>query len=176
MIAVHAHPLADQRKCQKKKCMNHVMNIVKFNWDYCIVDSSDGAWFANIQKNIKIKHVWNINVFKLKSPFKNKHWEYNYTIFPIINLWNKTELYESVTLEEYDLSVKEKMYQKASTNDYKELKAYVETLINSNELNPLNYFTWEEYLWIAKKIYPDWAHRILWKEIYRHQVQYAAYP
>ena len=42
------------------------------------------------------------------------------------------------------------MYQKASTNDYKELKAYVETLINSNELNPLNYFTWEEYLWIAK--------------------------
>lgn len=128
----------------------HVMNIVKFNWDYCIVDSSDGAWFANIQKNIKIKHVWNINVFKLKSPLKNKHWEYNYTIFPLINLWNKTELYESVTLEEYDLSVKEKMYQKASTNDYKELKAYVETLINSNELNPLNYFTWEEYLWIAK--------------------------
>lgn len=128
----------------------HAMNIVKFNWDYCIADSSDGAWFANIQKNIKIKHVWNINVFKLKSPLKNKHWEYNYTIFPIINLWNKTELYESVTLEEYDLSVKEKMYQKASTNDYKELKAYVETLINSNELNPLNYFTWEEYLWIAK--------------------------
>ena len=58
-----------------------------------------------------------------------------------VNSIIKTELYVSADLEEYDLSVKEKMYQKASTNDYKELKAYVETLSNSEELNPLNYFT-----------------------------------
>lgn len=128
----------------------HAMNIIKFNWDFCIADSSDGTIFANIEQNYKIRHIGNIDVFELKKPLKNNQWEYNYTIFPIINLWSKTELYISAALEEYDLSVKEKMYQKTSTNDYKKLKAYVETLINSNELNPLNYFTWEEYLWIAK--------------------------
>lgn len=127
----------------------HAMNIIKFNWDFCIADSSDGTIFANIEQNYKIRHIENIDVFELKKPLKNNQWEYNYTIFPIINLWSKTELYISAALEEYDLSVKEKMYQKTSTNDYDKLKSYVETLINSNELNPLNYFTWEEYLWIA---------------------------
>ena len=128
----------------------HAMNIIKFNWDFCIADSSDGTIFANIEQNYKIRHIGNIDVFELKKPLKNNQWEYNYTIFPIINLWSKTELYISAALEEYDLSVKEKMYQKTSTNDYDKLKSYVETLINSNELNPLNYFTWEEYLWVAK--------------------------
>ena len=128
----------------------HAMNIIKFNWDFCIADSSNGTIFANIEQNYKIRHIGNIDVFELKKPLKNNQWEYNYTIFPIINLWSKTELYISAALEEYDLSVKEKMYQKTSTNDYDKLKSYVETLINSNELNPLNYFTWEEYLWVAK--------------------------
>lgn len=124
----------------------HVINIVRFDWKFHIIDSSLKPKFENINDNYEIEKKENIDIIKLKNKIK----DYPFTIFPIINLWSKTNLFEAAKLEDYDLSIKEKMYKKTKTNNYEDLKSYVDILINSDEVNPLNFFTWEDYLWIAK--------------------------